>query len=508
MTALVFGGVSLYNTNTHGRTLGLWIPHTSTADYFEPAPVETRRVVCIDKAQTTVLRAFQERQWKIIPLNKNSKDPASHYLHCYQAGNAAIIWTKMIPHHWNTSFPWQRHNQLPFETDMSKKARTVELLRTYAIQQGRTLSYIPESYVLPQDRDVLLKRLTVGHPDMDPAQQQLRGGGVVMTDSNEPWVVKLSAIDNGVGITMMGAGSQELKLLTSILRHAKQQQQPPVEYMTAIRRQLVLSRRGADDTRKQSDLDKALNRTEKLHDKIIVQRYVCHEMDYQGRKFDLRVYFLVASVDPVVVYAHDGYLRVSPHEYNERNFDKTGDHLTNLGRNAQSENNTISYEQWEVELRRLVNESPERFSWSVRRNPLQHIKNQIKSALADLVAATRQYAFRGYRHYTTMQNGFALFGGDFIVDRDLNVWFTEGQDSPGLLHETSMKRKLNDRLLPATVEIIEQVLDKQCAGQPLFPMHKTGDFELIYTDDFQYRYEFERKPLLGPCAASIAGGGD
>ena len=142
----------------------------------------------------------------------------------------------------------------------------------------------------------------------------------------------------------------------------------------------------------------------------------------------------MASVDPVLVYAHDGYLRVSPHEYNEGRFASTGDHLTNLGRTASGENNTVSYEQWDLELRKLVADDPSRYSWSVRRNPLLHVKNQIKSALADLVAATRHHAFRGYRSYTNMQNGFALFGGDFIVDRELNVWFTEGQDSPGLLH--------------------------------------------------------------------------
>lgn len=64
-----------------------------------------------------------------------------------------------------------------------------------------------------------------------------------------------------------------------------------------------------------------------------------------------------------------------------------------------------------------------------------------------------------------------------------------------------MKRKLNNRLLPATVDIIGDVIDKQSTGQPLFPMHNTGDYELIYTDDYQYRYDFERPPLLGPCGS-------
>jgi len=311
---------------------------------------------------------------------------------------------------------------------MSRKARTTELLHEYAKRQGRVLPFIPESYVLPQDRDVLLKRLTVG-PDA-----VLRGGRGAKGEENDPWVVKLSAIDNGVGIAMLGPGSDELKYLIEILRKAQDHSDASV-YMTVIRRKLVFAQE-RDDTRRESEIKKAQSRTEKSHDKIIVQRYVCGELDYRKRKFDLRVYFLVASVDPVVVYAHDGYLRVSSHEYDEGRFASTGDHLTNLGRSASGENNTISYERWDVELRKLVSSDPSRYPWPVRRDPLQHVKNQIKSALADLVAATRHQAFRGYRTYTNMQNGFSLFGGDFIVDRELNVWFTEGQDSPGLLHGT------------------------------------------------------------------------
>lgn len=294
---------------------------------------------------------------------------------------------------------------------------------------------------------------------------------------------------------MLGPGSPELKLLTDILRDDTSTGD---DYMTRIRRKLVFSQKG--DTRSELQVLKAQNRTERTHDRIIVQRYICGELDYQGRKFDLRVYFLIASVDPIVVYAHDGYLRVSSHEYNEGKFDSTGEHLTNLGRTANnSEHNTISYEQWEKELRKLVSRSPSMFSWSVQRNPLQHIRNQIKAALAVLVASTHRQAMRGYRAFTNMENGFALFGADFIVDRNLNVWFTEGQDSPGLLHETSMKRQLNDRLLPATVEIVGQVLDRQSTGRPLLPMFGIGDFQLIYTADYQFKYNFKRTTAVGPC---------
>jgi hypothetical protein len=85
---------------------------------------------------------------------------------------------------------------------------------------------------------------------------------------------------------MLGPGSDELKRLTDILRKADPAD--AAQYMTEIRQHLVFEQKG--DTRKAAEIEKAKNRTEKAHDKIIVQRYICHELDYQKRKFDLRKY--------------------------------------------------------------------------------------------------------------------------------------------------------------------------------------------------------------------------
>jgi Tubulin-tyrosine ligase family len=52
-------------------------------------------------------------------------------------------------------------------------------------------------------------------------------------------------------------------------------------------------------------------------------------------------------------------------------------------------------------------------------------------------------------------------GGDFIVDRDLNVWLTEAQSSPGLGHATPTRREMYDRLLPSVVDILDDVMEKE-----------------------------------------------
>lgn len=296
-------------------------------------------------------------------------------------------------------------------------------------------------------------------------------------------------LQNGVGIGMVGPDSPGVHLLNKTLV----EHENPEDYMMPLREALVLAMQ-KDDLRDPAAVQRARERSQRQNDDIVVQRYICHEMAYHGRKFDLRLYYLVASADPLVVYYHDGALRVSLSEYNDKVFESTTDHLSNLGRNDALDNCTISLEDWELELKAHVAADPSRFPPQVAADPLSHVRNQAKAALADLVAATRDIAFEGFRgRRTTMENYFSLLGGDFIVDQDLHVWMTEAQSSPGYGHETRVRLSLYEQFLPSMIDIVSQVIDKQEAGLPLFPMENTGRYELIFSDDYQFTYDFEHK---------------
>jgi hypothetical protein len=73
--------------------------------------------------------------------------------------------------------------------------------------------------------------------------------------------------------------------------------------------------------------------------KVVVQRYLARPYLIDGKKFDLRIYVLVAGVDPLRVYIHDeGLTRISTAKYSTHNIANNFAHLTNYSINKAAPN--------------------------------------------------------------------------------------------------------------------------------------------------------------------------
>eukprot|EP00658_Telonema_sp_P-2_P032763 TRINITY_DN24176_c0_g2_i1.p3 TRINITY_DN24176_c0_g2~~TRINITY_DN24176_c0_g2_i1.p3 ORF type:complete len:127 (+),score=33.59 TRINITY_DN24176_c0_g2_i1:101-481(+) len=74
----------------------------------------------------------------------------------------------------------------------------------------------------------------------------------------------------------------------------------------------------------------------------VVQQYIADPLLIDGFKFDLRIYVLVASVDPLEIHLFgDGLVRLATKPYaspNQDNIKHTKMHLTNFAINKKSKN--------------------------------------------------------------------------------------------------------------------------------------------------------------------------
>ena len=186
----------------------------------------------------------------------------------------------------------------------------------------------------------------------------------------------------------------------------------------------------------------------------IVQRYIDRPLLLDGRKSELRVYWLVASLEPLVVLYHPGTVRLNTQAYRRADYGNDLIHITNTRRQLQSPELNASQRadhganlrlKWthsqlreDLVARGYGSESLERLQHTIRQ-VLIRATNATLHELTDRVGETR--------------GAFQLLGADFIVDEQLRPWLTELQVGPGLSHDEPVKAGIIPSIVSDAAEI-------------------------------------------------------
>jgi hypothetical protein len=192
---------------------------------------------------------------------------------------------------------------------------------------------------------------------------------------------------------------------------------------------------------------------------IIAQTYITNPLllDRQN-KFDFRVYMLVASTNPLIVYYHDGFLRVSLETYDKYSSDKSV-HLTNTHLSkekfaeAEANNSTINgmtaqelrdYQMWTFE--RLGNHLYD----SGKVKDRNWIENTLKPNFYEAFIHTARMSAHAFWNQS---NVYEMFGLDFMLDEEMNLWFIECNSSPQLIGTNDFKTQFLTKMLEDLFEI-------------------------------------------------------
>ncbi|OMJ79072.1 hypothetical protein SteCoe_20973 [Stentor coeruleus] len=216
---------------------------------------------------------------------------------------------------------------------------------------------------------------------------------------------------------------------------------------------------------------------------FIIQKYIENPFLINRRKFDIRLYCLVTSINGIIqaYYYQDGYIRTSCKEYNPKILDNKFIHLTNDAVQKKSKDygkyeiaNKLSYSEFQ---RYLDSHRPKKYM-SFFNDVIPKIKKIVKDTI---LAVFKKLDFRKRAH------SFEVFGYDFLLDENLKPWLIEVNTNPCL--------ELSSGLLAT---IIPNMLENafRIAVDPLFPQpagarrtisafyynenHLENKFELIF----------------------------
>lgn len=193
----------------------------------------------------------------------------------------------------------------------------------------------------------------------------------------------------------------------------------------------------------------------------VIQRYVANPLLVDGRKSALRVFVLVASVEPLLVLVYrDGFVRINSVPYRLDDLDPVV-HLTNTRQQRDHPDFDPSSQVWtfpqlQAHLApQLGTEQPDFFEH--RFFPAVH------AAVSFVFRAARD----SLRVPASRGHCFGLYGVDLLLDDALRPWVLEVQVNPGLKHRDPAKARIVPPLLVETVRVAREVRDRSRSGRSL-----------------------------------------
>ncbi|CAK9000104.1 unnamed protein product [Durusdinium trenchii] len=195
-----------------------------------------------------------------------------------------------------------------------------------------------------------------------------------------------------------------------------------------------------------------------LNEVSVVSQYVADPLLIQGLKFDLRVYVLVTSYEPLRAYVYrEGLVRFAcrPYSTDAKHISDAYRHLTNYSINKGSasfvENSDVQNDnmghKWSISA---LNRHLRCTGVDVKLMWTRIMDVLVKSLLAvEPTISARTRVTANHSH-----NCFELYGFDILVDKDLKPWLLEVNLSPSMQADSPLDWQIKSSLLADSFNLV------------------------------------------------------
>lgn len=196
---------------------------------------------------------------------------------------------------------------------------------------------------------------------------------------------------------------------------------------------------------------------------MVIQTYIARPFTLRRHKFDIRVYLLIASVEPLVCFYHDGYLRVNAEPYDPSNTANSFAHITNFhvavkhpDYDAVADRVGTMDVRWNFhDFEQYIDTLEGRTSGGVE------LLADMRVKMKDILAAVMN-KMKG--SLNPQQGCFALLGVDFLLDANERLWLLEFTKNPALRSNVPWLADLHTNVVQHIVDIALDISDRKANG--------------------------------------------
>lgn len=175
-----------------------------------------------------------------------------------------------------------------------------------------------------------------------------------------------------------------------------------------------------------------------------------------GYKFDLRIYVLVTSYNPLRIYLYeDGLARFCAEKFSldDDNLDNRFAHLTNYSINKFSERFKVCEDSEEVGQgsKSLISH----LKPHLKESNYQFVFDRIEDIVIKTIISAEQHIFKSLQSSVKYRDTcFEILGFDILLDSFLNPWLLEVNTSPSFATESKLDFELKSKILTEAFNIV------------------------------------------------------
>ncbi|OAF69976.1 putative tubulin polyglutamylase TTLL9 [Intoshia linei] len=196
----------------------------------------------------------------------------------------------------------------------------------------------------------------------------------------------------------------------------------------------------------------------------VVQRYIQNPYLIGGKKFDLRIYVLVQSYNPLKVWLYrSGFARFSNTRYGNSEIDNKYVHLTNVAVQKLAPNYDPNC--LKLSLQKLRDYLTAKHGYKI----VNALYKNIDTIIIKSLQSVRKIIIND-------KHCFELYGYDILIDKDLKPWLIEVNASPSLTSSSQEDYTLKFGLLADVFNVVD--MEGRFKSNEL----RIGGFDLIWND--------------------------
>lgn len=212
-------------------------------------------------------------------------------------------------------------------------------------------------------------------------------------------------------------------------------------------------------------------RKKEKNDGFIISEYIQNPHLINGKKYDLRVYVMVTSYDPLMIYVYkEGLVRFATQKYSvdPESLKDRFVHLTNYSINKKSEDyiknkgkdDEVDAAKWSLQQLRDYFEQ-NNLDWDDVNEEMNDIIIKTLISVESKINETMEF------NEIHRQSCFEVYGFDIMIDDELQPWLVEVNVTPSLSSSSPFDKKLKTQLICDSLTLIGIIPFKRVEGEPL-----------------------------------------